>query len=222
VRRAFVLAVDREALLQQLSGDVISATGGVVPPGMPGHSPGIALPYDPQAAKELLAQAGYGRAGHLPFPTVDIWHHEGRAWSETVERILAQWRQNLGIDIRAEHMEWAAYLDRLSRGTPHLWTMAWHADYPDPDNFLRVALSKYQRAGPALPYEELLERARRITDQTERMQLYRQADRMVVEEAVVMPLGYAGQGCLVKPWVKRYPLSAVGAPFWKDVVIEAH
>jgi ABC-type oligopeptide transport system substrate-binding subunit/class 3 adenylate cyclase len=222
VRRAFVLAVDREALLRQLTADVIPATGGIVPPGMPGHSPGIALPYDPQAAKELLAQAGYGPEGRLPFPTVDIWYHRGKAWSETVERLMAHWRLSLGIDMRAESMDWGAYLNRLSRGTPHVWTMAWNADYPDPDNFLRVAISEYRRGGRKLPYEELLERARRITDQSERMQLYRQADRIVMGEAVVMPVAYAGRSYLLKPWVKRYPLSAISAEFWKDVVIEGH
>ncbi len=45
---------------------------------------------------------------------------------------------------------------------------------------------------------------------------------MVVEEAVVMPIAYFGQHYLIKPWVKRYPLSAITTPFWKDVVIEAH
>jgi ABC-type oligopeptide transport system substrate-binding subunit len=135
---------------------------------------------------------------------------------------MAHWRLSLGIDMRAESMDWGAYLNRLSRGTPHVWTMAWNADYPDPDNFLRVAISEYRRGGRKLPYEELLERARRITDQSERMQLYRQADRIVMGEAVVMPVAYAGRSYLLKPWVKRYPLSAISAEFWKDVVIEGH
>ena len=56
VRRAFVLATDREKLVNVVGGNAPPATGGFVPPGMPGHAPGIALPFDPKEARQLLAQ----------------------------------------------------------------------------------------------------------------------------------------------------------------------
>ena len=62
-------------------------------------------------------------------------------------------------------------------------------------------------------YKGLIERAASATSQGERLELYRQADRMIVEEAVVMPLAYGRRNVLVKPWVARYPLSPVGAAF---------
>jgi ABC-type transport system substrate-binding protein/class 3 adenylate cyclase len=71
VRQAFAYAVDREALADVTLGSFVSpAMGGCVPPGMPGHTPGVALPYDPERARELLAEAGYpeGRG----FPLVDF------------------------------------------------------------------------------------------------------------------------------------------------------
>ena len=54
------------------------------------------------------------------------------------------------------------------------------------------------------------------------MGLYRQADRMLVEEAPIMPVGYGRQHLLVKPWVSRFPTSAVKYLFWRDVIIEPH
>ena len=69
VRRAFVLATDREALVKAARPDCFPATGGFVPPGMPGHSPGIGLPYDPGQARRLLAEAGY--PGGQGFPVVE-------------------------------------------------------------------------------------------------------------------------------------------------------
>ena len=74
----------------------------------------------------------------------------------------------------------------------------------------------------SLAYKELIESAASTTSQVERLELYRQADRMIIEEAVVLPLTYGRWHLLVKPWVARYPLSPVGDLFWKDVVIEPH
>ena len=74
----------------------------------------------------------------------------------------------------------------------------------------------------SLAYQGLIERAASTTSQAERLKLYRQADRMIVEEAVVLPLTYGRQQVLVKPWVARHPLSPIGATFWQDVVIEPH
>ncbi|MFQ6016456.1 MAG: hypothetical protein ACE5NP_13555, partial [Anaerolineae bacterium] len=71
-------------------------------------------------------------------------------------------------------------------------------------------------------YDELVEKARRVMDQGERMKLYRQADRILVEEAPVMPFVHARWGLLVKPWVRRYPVSPTRQWFWKDVIIEPH
>ena len=70
-------------------------------------------------------------------------------------------------------------------------------------------------------YDRLVEEARRLTDQGERMKLYGQADRILVEEAAIIPLYYGREHWLVKPWVSKYPLSP-SRRFWKDVVIEAH
>ncbi|MBM4432096.1 MAG: peptide ABC transporter substrate-binding protein [Chloroflexi bacterium] len=222
VRRAFVLCVDRESLMRRTKNYLPPATGGMIPPGMPGHSPGIALPYDPQAARDLLVEAGYGERGGLCFPRVEVWHPTYAAIAEPISYFISQWQQHLDVEFCAEPMEWAAYLERLTTSLPHLWFGAWAADYPDPDTFLRVGLAQNRRSWPKLPYEELLETARRTTDQAQRLQLYRQADRMVIEEAVVLPFAYRTHHFLVKPWVKRYPLFYIGAPLWKDVVIESH
>jgi ABC-type transport system substrate-binding protein len=194
----------------------------VVPPGIPGYSPGTALPYDLEAARDLLAQAGYGAGAGQPFPRVELWYPLRPAVADPVEWLINHWRQGLGVEIRAEGMEWAPYIERLPKCLPQIWALCWQADYPDPDSFLRAGLGGLRGQWSRQPYEELLERARHLTHQPERMQLYRQAEQMVVDDALVVPLTYANLQYLVKPWVKSYPLSSVAPPFWKDVVIEAH
>jgi oligopeptide transport system substrate-binding protein len=214
VRRAFVLAADRETLAHVVRRAWVSpATGGFVPAGMPAHSPGIALPYDPHQARQLLAQAGY--PGGRGFPVVESLAHKG-AFEEQFTYLENQWRQNLGVVIRWEYLDFAVVADRQSSNPPHMWWMGWSPDYPDPDNFLRVALSSVRARWRNAAYERLVEEARRLTDQLERMKLYQQADRVLVEEAAIMPVSYNQRHLLVKPWVRRYP-----GP-WKDVIIEPH
>ena len=68
----------------------------------------------------------------------------------------------------------------------------------------------------------MLEAARRIPDQAERVKFYQAADRLLIEEAAILPLFHARNHILVKPWVKRYPISPLHAAYWKYVIIEPH
>jgi len=124
-----------------MRGSAFPATGGYVPPGMPGHSAGIGLPYDPEAARQLLAEAGY--PGGRGFPVVESPTPARPIDQEVSKYLQAQWRENLGVDIPWQTMEWASYLDRLDKETPHMFGMTWLCDYPDPDSFLRVAVQLF-------------------------------------------------------------------------------
>jgi ABC-type oligopeptide transport system substrate-binding subunit/class 3 adenylate cyclase len=219
VRRAFLLATDRERLADAVLGGYVSpGTGGFVSPGMPGYSAGIGLPYDPEQARQILAEAGY--PGGRSFPTVDSLVPHGR--ESLSEYLQAQWREDLGVETAWEIMEWAMLFDRLSQEPPHIFLTGWIADYPDPDNFLRVGLSSVRTGWRNEAYDRLVEQARQVMDQEERMKLYQQADRILVEEAAIAPLVYGRSHLLVKPWVSKHFTSAIGAWFWKDVIIEPH
>ncbi len=72
-------------------------------------------------------------------------------------------------------------------------------------------------------YKNLVENARRITDQSRRMQMYQEADRYIVTRALVMPLIYFRWHLLVKPWVKKLPfIPYQGGIHFKDIVLEPH
>jgi oligopeptide transport system substrate-binding protein len=100
--------------------------------------------------------------------------------------------------------------------------MGYTADYPDPDNILRVFEWKRNTHWKKDTYERLVDEARKVMDQEERMKLYKQADRILIEEAPVIPLVYGRYHMLVKPWVKKLIFSAIDPPFWKDITIEPH
>jgi oligopeptide transport system substrate-binding protein len=142
---------------------------------------------------------------------------------EPVARYLqVEWRTNLGVEITWETMESRAFTDKLDRDPPHMVYWGWRADYPDPDGFLRSFYARRYTHWRDETYERLVEEARRVLDQGERMKLYGQADKILVEAAVIVPIIYSRLHQLVKPWVKRFPISAFRHWHWKDVIIEPH
>jgi oligopeptide transport system substrate-binding protein len=219
VRQAFVLATDRETLGDVIwRGYVFPATGGFIPPGMPGNSVGIGLPYDPQQARQLMAEAGY--PGGLGFSVAEALTPNER--EHLSKHLRAQWQENLGVEITWQPMEYGAFTERVCSELPSMSLVRWVADYPDPDNFLRVGLDMWLRGWGNETYAKFVEEASRSMVQEERMDLYKRADKILVEEAAIMPLNYVRQHLLIKPWVKKHPTSATMGWFWKDVIIEPH
>jgi ABC-type transport system substrate-binding protein len=192
---------------------------------MPGHSAGLDLPYDPDQARQLLAEAGYPSSGGVgrDFPVVELVVSYG---AHTVgEYLQAQWRENLGVEIAWEAIESSeGLLDRLDREPAHLFLVYWMADYPDPDNFMRLGVNfaRSYTHWQNETYDRLVEQARRVMDQRQRMGLYEQADQILVQDAAIVPLTYPRWHMLVKPWVSRFLTSAIREWFWKDVIIEPH
>jgi ABC-type oligopeptide transport system substrate-binding subunit len=224
VRRALVLAADREKVINVLGGAYqVPATGGFVPPGIPGHAAGIGLPYDPDSARTLLAEAGY--PGGRDFPPVVGQVLSILVDGYLVEQFLDCWRENLGVEIDIQTVPYAGLLESLSRDSPHLYFGGWGAAYPDPDYFLRVGVDSFRTAlpWPHTAYDKLVERARRLMDQEERIKLYRQAEAILMQEAYLMPTMYRRYHQLIKPWVK-FPPSAPGWWYWshQDFIIEPH
>jgi ABC-type transport system substrate-binding protein len=219
VCRAFALAADRETLADViLKGYHLPATGGFVPPGMPGHSPGIGLPYDPDQARHLLAEAGF--PGGRGFPAVEAICVPSRL--PHVGHLTARWREILGVEISWQFADAETWWGWLLSDPPQLLSAGWLADYPDPDSFLRTSTIPWSVGWGNETCERLVEAARRVTDQPERMKLYRQAEKILIEEARILPLTYSSGHRLVKPWVTRYPTSPMITQFWKDVVLEPH
>ncbi len=220
IRRAFVLATDREEYANViLKGGKKPATGGFIPPGMPGHSATIGLPYDPVRAQELLFEPGYSKGSNFPkvegmveaFP-----HSRQRWWSWLVDH----WKNTLDVEIISHSLKWRAFISRLEKDPPNIFSCSWTADYPDPDSFLRTSTIEQYTGWKNDTYDHLIERARRRLDQSERIKLYQEAERILIEEAPVMPLTYMQAHLLIKPWVRRFPLSTIFRFYSTDIIID--
>ncbi|MGD2147344.1 MAG: ABC transporter substrate-binding protein [Anaerolineae bacterium] len=218
VRGAFALALDRQALMDAVLGDRgVAATGGLVPPGMPGHTPGIGARHDPARAQQLLDQAGY--PGGRGFPDVEAVSPISR--EPLMRAMVANWFDVLGVEFSVSAVDWVEYLSLISRQFPPLHLTGWKFSYPDPDYFLRVPI-RLQTTWRHPTYDELIERTLEVTDQAERIRLYGRADRILMREAPVIPIAYDHHPMLIKPWVKG---SAIRGPMywrWKHAIIEPH
>jgi ABC-type oligopeptide transport system substrate-binding subunit len=200
VRRALSLAVDQDDVAKLTNpGLDVPATGGFLPPGFPGHAPGIGLPFDPEKARRLLAEAGFPEG--KGFPQVELLTSESRV--KHAELLRRSWEAQLGIQIDVNAMAWASLGENWRE--KHLFLVGWAAIYPDPDYFLRVGVHDLARWWKHPQYETLIQDAARFSDPRERLRLYRRADRILMEEAAIVPLVHSADHYLIKPWLTVDP-----------------
>jgi oligopeptide transport system substrate-binding protein len=224
VRLALSYAIDKDKLAEVVLRKFVDPAYGILPPGFPGYNPNLTgIKFDPQRAKQLLAQSKYGTS--LPPITLTIPGAAGNP-PRTTSAIIEMWRQNLGIEVQVQQVEWATFLDDLKRYRYQAFELGWIADYPDPQNFLDI-LFHSQSLDNTTRYsnpevDRLLEQARTESDPQRRIQLYQQVEQIIVQDAPWIPITFGKEYVLVKPWVKNYVVSPIIIPVLKDVVVEPH
>ena len=217
VRQAFSMAFDRQKFIDVVDNGVGIPAKGLYPPALPGYSLDLqGLPYDPQQARQLLAQSRYGGPQGLP-PIVYADAGIGNTAGPEVAAMAQMWEQNLGVKITIENLEPDRYFDLLNTGQyGQLFSESWCADYPDPENFADVLFHSgaQQNTGkysnPAL--DALLDQARTERDVSQRIQLYQQAEQLIVQDAPALFISHPVSYMLVKPYVKGFVLTPIDIP----------
>jgi oligopeptide transport system substrate-binding protein len=217
IRQAFLYAIDREAIVQNVYFGQYTPARGILPPGTLGFNPKLAgYAYDPQKARDLLARAGYpGGRGLPPFA---IWSSVKRndvvLEHEQIKKSLA------AVGITAEvhyHTNWAAFSKMVDDGKLPIFLWAWYADVPDPDNFLtKLFHSKSSRnffgyANPAV--DDLLMSARASGDAQRRVELYRRAEQLILDDAPLIPVFHHAYERLFQPYVRSIEVNGLGDPY---------
>lgn len=225
VRQAFSLAFNRRQYIDIVNeGDALPAKG-VLPPGLPGYNAALqGLPYDPQRARQLLAESKYGGADKLP-PIVFTASGNGSDIGRSVSALAQMWQQNLGITLTVENLDPNKYVDLINAGQHgQLFSGGWCADYPDPENFLDALFhtdaeqNDGHYSNPAA--DQLLEQARVELDVNKRIQLYQQAEQIIVNDAPAIFTDHGLDHVLVKPYVKGYALTPIDIPLERFLSID--
>ncbi|MGQ0612252.1 MAG: peptide ABC transporter substrate-binding protein [Planctomycetaceae bacterium] len=182
IRQALSLAIHREALVR----DVTKA--GEIPaawfcPAVAGYEPPKGWAYDPDRARALLAEAGY--PGGKGYPTLTLLYNTQDTHKTIAERIAQYWRETLGITVSLRNTEWKVYLRQVELLDYDIARAGWIGDYTDPNSFLDMWLKDggNNNTGWDDPrYDELIAAAAVERDEAKRFELFRTAERMLVED----------------------------------------
>ncbi len=210
VRRALSLVLDRSALTEVI-GPAAAVAGGLVPPGIPDYVPVAALEHDPEAARALLAEAGF--PGGEGFPELELAVDDRAVHQQVATWVLETWKTELGISATVFTREWPIHAETMQEGEFLVGRGGWLGDYPDPSSFIDLFHSDNPlnvSGWSDSTLDALCEEAHRTEDAGSRMRLLGQAERILLDEMPVVPLFHFGTVSLVKPEVRGFVDNALG------------
>ena len=223
IRKAFNMAVDRKRIIKYvLRGQAAGpAEHGLVPSSMPGYPYNEIRGYhfDPVAARQLLAEAGYPAGKGLPPITLQLNSGGGRN-AQIAEAIQSMLEENLHITVRLEQVEFARHLEKIDRGQAPFYRLGWVGDYPDPETFLNLYYGKLVPKGPGISpinstrfvnseYDTVFEQAMSTTNKQQRMELYRKAEQIAIDNAPMLLIFHDEDYRFIQPYVRDYPNNAM-------------
>ena len=205
VRQAFAYAIDKDAIVKSVLLGVPVKAEGILPDGIPGFNPAFkGIPYNPDKAKALLIEAGY--PGGKGLPALQLSFRQKQSDIGHTAEVLQQQLATVGIPITLNGMEWGTFLSLNKVGKTDMVHMRWSADYLDPQDFLSLLLTttgSENHTGYSNPQvDALCKQADGESDQTKRLALYAQAEKLVVDDAPWVPLYYQADLELMRPNVK--------------------
>ena len=192
LRQAISCGFDRRKMMRFLRNNIgAPGVGGFIPRGLPGYSD-CGYEYNPQRAKQLLADAGYPDGKGLPKLKLST-----TANYLDLCKYIQQQLGLLGIDVQVDVNPPAALREQMAQGKCQWFRGSWVADYPDAENYLSLFYGPNRTpAGPNYTrfsnptVSRLYSQARSCTSIDERTRLYQTIDSLVMQEAPVMVLYY--------------------------------
>jgi oligopeptide transport system substrate-binding protein len=229
VRRAFNMAIDKVALAAYRR--VVKPLTAFSPEGIfPGYPQPKGDPFDPNRARELLAQAGYRDASGqydpstFPATSIEISYNTTESNRETAEFVQAQWKRNLLITVPLRNHEWKTFLDsRAKLQYSGAARAGWVGDYMDPYSFLDLFSTPTGDNGTGWwdpKYVAMLREANSQRDQMKRYELLARAEAFLLAVQPVIPLYTSATDALTKPYVKGLYANPLMLHPWKYVYIE--
>jgi oligopeptide transport system substrate-binding protein len=222
VRKAFNLAINREDLVKYtLQGEGEPGIHGFVPDfGAYDNKTIKGFGFDPEQARELMAESGHTDGKGLE--NITLYINEGGSTNILLaEAIQNQLRENIGVKINIEPLQMPIHIQKFQTGQEDFWRIAWVADYPDPENFLKLFYGKNVPTDPTAEsfpnfsrytnpeFDAMFERALAEVDDKTRDELFHSCDSLLIADAAFMPIYYDEYIRLLKLNVRAFPQNAM-------------
>jgi oligopeptide transport system substrate-binding protein len=224
VRRALSMAVDRQSLIDNVTKGGQLPAQWFVTPGLAGAPtldthPDLGIKYDPEGAKAEL-QSYLDEKG-LTVEELDLalMFNTSSAHQAIAEAIQQMWADVLGVNVNVVNQEWAVYLETIKGlDTPQIWRLGWCQDYPDANNYDKEVFASNGSSNPTdadgnpaggvmwknEEYESLVAEAAIESDPAKRLEMYAQAEEILVKtDAVIIPIYWYTNVSVTKPYVTR-------------------
>ncbi|KYZ78203.1 ABC transporter substrate-binding protein [Anaerosporomusa subterranea] len=230
VRKAFQLAIDREVLVKKVLQGGQQPAFALVPTGLADVKPGedfrkvggdLLKNNDIETAKRLLAEAGFPDGKGLP--PITLLYNTSETHKMMAEAIQEMWKKNLGVLVQLSNQEWKVFLDSLDRHEFQMARDSWVGDYADPMTFIELFEMTNGNNVPDYKnpdYDALVNQAKKTPDQQTRMQAMHAAEKLLIDDAVIIPLYYYTSPSLVKDRVKGTMRSIFGNIYFKNAYLQ--
>lgn len=221
VRKAFALAIDRQLLIQSITKNsekpalsLSPSSESYQPPEMP--------PYNPQLAQDYLSKAGYPEGAG--FPPVKLLYNSAESHRKIAVAIQQMWKGVLNVDVELANLEWKVFLNERHNLQFDIARAGQASALGDPADFLGSFVSNHGMNDTGWgnsEFDRLLMQSSTTVNETERLQLLRQGEALLLDDMPLMPLFYYTNSYLVSPQVKGFQFNLVGLPDFRGVYLDA-
>lgn len=213
IRKALALTINREQIVKRVSQCGQKAAYSFTPPGVDGYYPDTEIPFDPETATALFAEAGFPNGEG--FPKLEILFNTQEGHRKIALAVQQMWQQHLGIQVELVNTDWKVYLSREMIGDFQISRAGWIGDYEDPNTFLdlmRPNRGNNKTGWENLEFDALIDEANTQQDQVLRYEILRKAERLLIDEMPIIP---------IYTYVRQYQLSE-DVQGWDPNPIDTH
>ncbi|MEN8661403.1 MAG: peptide ABC transporter substrate-binding protein [Lentimonas sp.] len=189
VRKALAYTINREELTKHVLKAGQQPAYHFTPPNAGGYNAEARFPYDPDLARQLLAEAGFPKG--KGFPTFEILYNTSESHRTIAVAIQQMWKKELGIDIELHNQEWKAYLSTREAGEFDILRASWFGDYDDPNTFLSLGETdngNNHTNWSSAEYDRLIKLAAVTLDPEVRRAIFQKAETLLLDEMPVIPI----------------------------------
>jgi oligopeptide transport system substrate-binding protein len=205
VRRAFEMAINKEAIVKYVTKSGEAAASTLVPPGIEGYPKVKGVPYNPDSARALLAQAGY--PGGKGLGEIELIYNTSENHKKIAEAVAYMLKKELHVNVLPLNVEWKVLLSRQEKNDYTFSRGSWYGDYTDPNTFLDMFVTaggNNNTGWSNRAYDSLIVKAGRTVDPQSRFGLLAQAEQILVDQGPLINIYYYTAKFLLKKDIRGF------------------